>query len=496
MIVQQVQSVLAHKEDGSYGWLYGVRHQEMDAAKHMSFVIRIFRTNVIIGAFLATSFSFCLVGCSDQAILPSANQLMEFKNTAPLGPAVDIGHLVKVKTGELTYRVAPGEVLELTMPAIFQAVSDDETDGAQNLMPFICRVSEMGTINLPLVGNIGVAGKTLAQTESAVMNAYYPRHAVIRPSVYARVLEYKVAKISVSGAVRNPGIYSLRSDEMSLFTLLMKAGGIVDEGADLIRVHRDDEDAATDRRILPRQLPKGQEQEILTANVGGWSRMPSEPARRAYNAPNRKNATANKNVYSKAALDTFCPKQEQTANKTIHLALLGIPDLLQGQTIREKAKSGKRESPKDLVVPVRGLNIPSVDIVLRDGDSVVVERRKVLLFTVLGLVNAPGSFPYPANINYSLMQAIGLAGGLNQVAEPRYATVYRLRPDGTIISAIFQVVNTGNGSMLTDALNIRLKPGDIVTIEHTPRTRTKVFLDGIFRLNFGAYYRLEEAWSE
>ncbi len=453
MIVQQVQSVLVHKEGGTYCQQQSVRCQEVDSAKHMSFVARISRTNVIIGVFSTALFCLCLAGCSDQAILPSADQLMEFENTGPLAPAVDIGHIVKVKTGELTYRVAPGEVLELTMPAIFQAVSDDEIDWAENYIPFICRVSEMGTINLPLVGKIGVAGKTLAQTESAVINAYYPEHAVIRPSVFARVLEYKMAKISVSGAVRNPGVYSLRSDEVSLFTLLMKAGGIVDEGADFIRVLRDDEDAATDRRTMPKRHPKGQEQKILTANIERWSWMSPEPAKRAYNAYNR-------------------------------------------QKIRAEAKLGKRESSKDLVVPVSGLNIPSADIMLRDGDSVVVERRQVLLFTVLGLVNDPGSFPYPVNVNYSLMQAIGLADGLNQMAEPRYATVYRLRPDGTIISATFQVVNTGNGSMLTDALNIRIKPGDIVVIEHTPRTRTKVFLDGIFRLNFGAYYRLEEAWSE
>ena len=185
-----------------------------------------------------------------------------------------------------------------------------------------------------------------------------------------------------------------------------------------------------------------------------------------------------------------------TTNEVICQTRHEIPYMWQGQKTREEALSGKRDSSKSFVVPVIGLNIPTVDIRLRDGDNVVVEPRKVLLFTVLGLVDAPGSFPYPANVKYNLMQAIGLAGGLNQVAEPRYATVYRLKPDGTIISAICQVVNTGDGSMLTEALNTRIKPGDIVVIEHTPRTRTKVFLDGIFRLNFGAYYRLDEAWSE
>jgi protein involved in polysaccharide export with SLBB domain len=541
----------------------------------MFFVARISRLNVILCLFSATLFNVCLAGCSDQVILPSANQLIEFENTGPLDPTVDIGHLAKAKTGGFAYRVAPGEVLELTMPAIFQAVSDDETDGIENNIPLICRVSEMGTINLPLVGKIELAGKTLAQTESAVIDAYYPEHAVIRPSVFARVLEYKMAKISISGAVQHPGIYSLRSDEMSLLTLLMKAGGIVDEGADLIRVLRDDAGAMTDNGSItgqrheeyPQQTAEyfaelvGKETGVLHTRNSSSSkievqltfRQPTtrstvgiltvtygerillterldiasevertallerlaqiEPRVSTATVESKlgalaeifrvnsgryriENETAFKNSVSFAEFSTFYPKQKPTTDKIIHQALLEMPHRLQGRQIRERAKSSELERSKDLVVPVRGLNIPSADIVLRDGDSVIVERLQVPLFTVLGLVNAPGSFPCPSNVKYSLMQALGLAGGLSQVAEPRFATVYRLRPDGTINSAIFQVTNTGNESMLTDALNIRIKPGDIVAVEHTPRTRTKVFLDGIFRLNFGAYYRLDEAWSD
>jgi len=59
--------------------------------------------------------------------------------------------------------------------------------------------------------------------------------------VFAQVLEYKTAKVSITGAVEKPGIYELRSDQMSLVALLMEAGGIVDEGATLIRIIHPDE---------------------------------------------------------------------------------------------------------------------------------------------------------------------------------------------------------------------------------------------------------------
>ncbi|MCJ7728567.1 MAG: hypothetical protein MUO27_01615, partial [Sedimentisphaerales bacterium] len=88
---------------------------------------------------------------------------------------------------------------------------------------------------------------------------------------------------------------------------------------------------------------------------------------------------------------------------------------------------------------------------------------------------------------YNLMQAIGFAGGLDLEADPRYATIYRLKGDGTILSAPFELVGTKNGARLTDALNVPIKPGDIVSVDQTPRTRTNLFLQRVFNVNVGAY---------
>ena len=47
-------------------------------------------------------------------------------------------------------------------------------------------------------------------------------------------------------------------------------------------------------------------------------------------------------------------------------------------------------------------------------------------------------------------------------------------------------------SKLADASNTLIKPGDIVAVEHTPRTRTTLFLDRAFRINVGTYWRLND----
>ena len=93
-------------------------------------------------------------------------------------------------------------------------------------------------ITLPDGRQIRVAGKSLAQIESAVVHTYYPDFVRTRPAVYAQVLEYRMLRVQVMGAVARPGIYRLRHDQMSLVGLLMEAGGITDDGAALIRITR------------------------------------------------------------------------------------------------------------------------------------------------------------------------------------------------------------------------------------------------------------------
>lgn len=144
--------------------------------------------------FLSISLSICLVGCTDQIQPPSAAQLIEFENAGPVGPSVDMDRLVRARIGGGPYRVAPGEVLELTMPAILQGVTVAEPGISGQMAPYLCRISNNGTITLPVVGQLKVAGKTLADIESAVIKAYHPEHTVTRPSVFARVIGTKRPK--------------------------------------------------------------------------------------------------------------------------------------------------------------------------------------------------------------------------------------------------------------------------------------------------------------
>ncbi|UCG49723.1 MAG: SLBB domain-containing protein [Phycisphaerales bacterium] len=515
-------------------------------------VARVFR--VILITFLLV----LPAGCGDQVRLPSAEELVEFERAGPSRPTVDLSVLSRARIARGPYRVLPGEVLELTMPTILKIVTAEEPAFSNGAAPFVCRVSQKGSITLPVVGEIAVAGKTLAEIEVSVIDAYHPRYAVTRPSVFARVVEYRTAKVCIQGAVARGGVYELRSDQMSLVSLLMEAGGIVDEGAAVIRVVRSGEAAEggpgirktarlseEGRGIVlrPRYINSDQRDiRVLFAQAerGGTKgelRLSCEGEELTMT-----NFDISDELHRRGLIRYLDKKHRRFSDPALESELIGMAEELEVISVLDPARQdneqrnpggqaggsgtepgggyvadegvGERlvqargpergvvgggdageEAVEEIVLPVKGLNIPFSDVALREGDSVLVERLEASVFSVIGLVRNPGNFPYPPDARYNLMQAIAFAGGLDQVAEPRYATVYRLKADGTIVRAPFQIISAKSGSELTSWVNVVIKPGDIVAVEQTARTRSNLFLANVFRLNVGAYISGRDLWN-
>lgn len=83
------------------------------------------------------------------------------------------------------------------------------------------RVSEAGTVELPLVGEVLLAGKTLEEAEAFLKEQL--RTFVQMPVVNMRLLNFKV---SVLGEVANPGLYEVSTTQLSLLDALALAGDL------------------------------------------------------------------------------------------------------------------------------------------------------------------------------------------------------------------------------------------------------------------------------
>jgi len=258
---------------------------------------------------LGCAFTFYLLlvaGCGPK--LTSPEQVREFEKAGPIKSEIEVGldGVTGLKSHTGPYRVIPGDILEFQMPAVLRVISSDLPEwlrpvyGRRDIEPYLVRVSQTGIVTLPIVGELHVAGKTLAQIEASVIDAYHPKYVVNPPMVVCEVKKYQM------------------------------------------------------------------------------------------------------------------------------------------------------------------------------------ESQRV--FAVIGLVKDSGVFPYPADVQYTLMEALAFAGGLDMVADPRYLKIYRKDANGDLVSATFGV----DKKSVADTYALVIKPGDLIYVDHTLRTRVNKFLSDVFHITVGA----------
>ena len=107
------------------------------------------------------------------------------------------------------------------------------------------RVATNGSISMPLVGYIRVAGLSSSEAEEAIEAQLRQNNVVNNPQVSVFIKEYTSGGISVAGEVSKPGVYSALGPHR-LFDVLQAAGGPTDRAANKVVIsHRDQKDATT-----------------------------------------------------------------------------------------------------------------------------------------------------------------------------------------------------------------------------------------------------------
>jgi polysaccharide biosynthesis/export protein len=128
-------------------------------------------------------------------------------SSTPAAPAPDVS---------LTYTIVPTDRLRI---AVFQ-----EPD-----LSVIARVDAKGLVNLPLTGEVPVAGLTIAEAQRRVEAAYRSGRYLRSPQVTINVEEYAARTISVQGEVRNPGQLTLPIEAgMTILDAITRSGGFTD----------------------------------------------------------------------------------------------------------------------------------------------------------------------------------------------------------------------------------------------------------------------------
>lgn len=276
--------------------------------------------------------------------------------------------------------IQPGDVLEVNIESGY---AQDKSDS------LLVRVGADGVANVPLVGRVALANLKLEGAEQAIAAAAVGRNILRNPSVTAVMKQQRSNKVTVIGAVEEPGVYDLPRGSSSLLAAIVAAGGLSSEAATDVEIRRPAAARAVQSPILNRITAAGYQQ----------PQPPAQPV-----------------SYQVNLIDAA--KQDHVSHN------------------------------------------------LEDGDVVMVQRRDPQPFDVIGLVTKPGRFELPPNQDLYLLDALAIAGGVTTHWADKIHVVRQV-PDHAepivIEISIKEAKRHGKG-------NIRLGPGDVVSVEPTNTT--------------------------
>lgn len=336
-----------------------------------------------------------LSGCQT-AHYRAANLPAELRAPASHGaPTMSLAKLASLDGG--SSKLAAGDLLDLTV------LSGLEEEAASKP----ARVSDNGTINVPLVGQVAVAGLDEQQAAELVRIAAIERGIYRNPQVTVRVAERAVNYVTVLGAVAEPGTHEVPRSSSNVVAAIAAAGGFTEEAGTEVEVLRQ-----------PASYLAENEGESSGANIQQVS----------FNAPPA--------------------GSPQSRSERIDLAMLD------GQP---------------------------VDFRIGDQDVVMVHPADKRVVHVAGLVDKPDQYEMPRDQDLYLLAAIAMAGGPSSPVADKVYVIRRLDEE-----AEPRVIELSMAeAKVNGAENLRLAPGDLVSVEATAATRVVDTLSHVFRITAG-----------
>jgi polysaccharide export outer membrane protein len=127
-------------------------------------------------------------------------------------------------TAEHDYKLGTGDQISVTVSGLDDEFSDK-----------VFRLDGTGTVTLPLIGRVHMAGETVSEAERDL--AKHLESVLKNPQPVINIQSFGSEPVSVLGAVRSPGIVQLQGRK-TLFDTLSLAGGLMPEAGYSVEVTR------------------------------------------------------------------------------------------------------------------------------------------------------------------------------------------------------------------------------------------------------------------
>jgi polysaccharide export outer membrane protein len=313
-------------------------------------------------------------------------------------------------TSSSSFTIGPGDILRVSLPQL-----DDLKDRR-------VRVSERDTIDLPLIGQINVAGMTLDDLHAELSRRVSKYVYTPQVAVYLEHTENRLA--AVLGAVKTPGRYMLASPSDTIMTMISRAGGTTEDAASRIILIPAPEAVARARTVAV--ATNEERQADITADTSPAVSVAATPQ------PSMPYTLAQQAMSDGVVIDLFHSANERYLELPVRMGdVIIVPvagevtvqgwvekpgsfKITRGMTVlsaiaaaggalfsssatllREQGNDSKLAMPLDLGQIKNGTQR---DVALQGGDVVVVERSAAgaIPYTAYFLINKMGWGVFPA----------------------------------------------------------------------------------------------------
>lgn len=373
------------------------------------------------------------------------------------------------------YELAAGDTLGIYIEGV---LGDAESPPPVNLpdspelppsvgYPFPLR--EDGTISLPYVGSIKVAGKTVEEAEKVVVDAYIAKQ-ILRPEdnrILVTLMRPRYIRVLVIRDDSSQRQYTLQTESLlGLGSSQTRIGG------------------GTQGTGMVLELPAYQN-DVLNAltRSGGLPGLES----------------TQEVIIQRGYWDQSADPNGQLINvlKQSEAAIAAVPGL--AEATADSAKSTVRQTQVHIPMQTRGGPLPFTpqDVILENGDIVIVRNREPEFFYVGGLLPAQ-EIPLPNDYDLPVLEAVikargpVLNGGLNTSnlngavvgagignPSPSLLAILRKKPNGGQVTIRVDL----NQAMRDPRENILVQAGDVLLLQETPDESVARYFTSVFRLS-------------
>ncbi|WP_197440434.1 polysaccharide biosynthesis/export family protein [Polystyrenella longa] len=200
--------------------------------------------SLLLGSFLL----FCMAGCSTLPMFTGEKiyrpHNMPIALHAPTQKNAHTVDLSEFAVGSVSSeQIDSGDIITVSI-----ASGLDKTD----TVDINSRVDESGNVDIPIIGQVPVAGMELIDAEAAIAAVAIQRRIFKSPHITVTMKQQRENKVTVIGAVVNQGDYKLPRGKSDLLAALVAAGGLsLDAGTTVeIRNVSDTDPSATPPRLL------------------------------------------------------------------------------------------------------------------------------------------------------------------------------------------------------------------------------------------------------